>query len=99
MPPTGALYDPAGSLSCWVLGKLKNNDDSVAPFDFDGDGYAQDSDCDDGNAAVHPGALELCNGIDDDCDFKVDAEDEDVDATTWYPDSDEDLYGASSLLR
>jgi hypothetical protein len=25
-------------------------------------------DCDDGNAAVHPGAVELCNGVDDDCD-------------------------------
>jgi Tol biopolymer transport system component len=29
-------------------------------------------DCDDTNAAVHPGALELCNGFDDDCDGVTD---------------------------
>ena len=31
-------------------------------------GYVGNSrDCADGNAAVHPGALDLCNGVDDDC--------------------------------
>ena len=29
-------------------------------------------DCDDGNAAVHPGASEVCNGVDDDCQGGVD---------------------------
>ncbi|MCB9762522.1 MAG: hypothetical protein H6739_22175 [Alphaproteobacteria bacterium] len=28
----------------------------------------QDGDCDDGDAAVHPGALEQCDGVDSDCD-------------------------------
>ena len=41
--------------------------------DNDADGYQDDScggvDCDDGNAAVHPGAAEVCgDGIDQDCD-------------------------------
>ena len=29
-------------------------------------------DCDDASAAVHPGASEVCNGIDDDCDGAID---------------------------
>lgn len=32
-------------------------------------------DCDDGLTGVHPGATEVCNGIDDDCNGKMDVED------------------------
>jgi len=36
-------------------------------------GYViEGGDCDDGNAAVHPGAAESCNGLDDDCDGEAD---------------------------
>ncbi len=40
--------------------------------DFDGDGFAAEDDCDDTDPAVHPGQLEVCNGIDDNCDGTVD---------------------------
>ena len=77
--------------------------------DSDGDGYGDAgevvfacaqptgavddaSDCDDGDAEVHPGADELCDGIDNDCDDETD-EDDAVDASTWYADSDGDGYG------
>jgi len=41
--------------------------------DADGDGVPWCNDCDDGNAAVHPGAPEICgNHIDDNCDGVVD---------------------------
>ncbi|MCK6530058.1 putative metal-binding motif-containing protein [Myxococcota bacterium] len=56
------------------------DDDSAAgepwiPTDGDGDGWIPPEDCDDANAAVHPGATEYCGGLDDDCDGLVDAED------------------------
>ncbi len=51
-------------------------------FDQDLDGYGSpgssscpggvSTDCDDSNTSVHPGAAELCNGVDDDCDALVD---------------------------
>ena len=53
-------------------------------------------DCDDSNADIGPGALEVCNGQDDDCDSLTDDEDDDVDlssAATWYVDADDDGYG------
>lgn len=40
--------------------------------DGDGDGYYASVDCNDQNAAIHPGALEVCNGLDDDCSGQVD---------------------------
>jgi hypothetical protein len=46
--------------------------DSACTGDTDGDGYLPPFDCDNNNAAVHPWAKELCNGIDDDCDGLVD---------------------------
>lgn len=37
------------------------------------DGLVQDhSDCDDGNSAIHPGALELCDGVDNNCNDQID---------------------------
>ena len=53
------------------------------------DGYVSNgADCDDHDAAVHPGAVETCNGVDDDCDGELDGK------TLWIRDSDGDGYGA-----
>ncbi len=47
------------------------------------------TDCDDADATVFPGAVEVCNGVDDNCDGQVD---EALDAT-FYADVDGDGYG------
>lgn len=53
-------------------------------------GYvANDDDCNDALRSVYPGAEEVCNGIDDNCDTAID---EGV-LLTWYLDADKDGYG------
>ncbi|MBN1771330.1 MAG: putative metal-binding motif-containing protein [Deltaproteobacteria bacterium] len=52
-------------------------DDGVCCIDRDGDDYGQGdgclgTDCNDGNPAINPGAEELCDGLDNDCDTGVD---------------------------
>ena len=61
----------------------------AGPIDADGDGYAEDVDCDDTDASINPGATEVCDGVDNNCDGNVD---EGV-TTTYYLDSDGDGYG------
>ena len=42
-------------------------------LDDDGDGFSEcGGDCADGSAAVHPGATEVCNGLDDNCSATTD---------------------------
>ncbi len=53
---------------------------------------ADDTDCDDTDATVSPVATELCDGVDNDCDFDTD-ESGAADATTWYADTDADGFG------
>ncbi|RME24357.1 MAG: hypothetical protein D6798_11420 [Deltaproteobacteria bacterium] len=54
-------------------------------------------DCDDGDAMVHPGADELCNDVDDDCDGDVDGPSA-LDPSTCYLDEDGDGYGRPDVF-
>lgn len=61
--------------------------------DVDGDGFTvADGDCDDGDDGVFPGADEVCDGVDNDCDEATD--EEPVDGIRFYTDADHDGYGA-----
>ena len=54
-------------------------------------GYVVDTtDCEDQQASIHPGAAELCDGLDQDCDG---AADDGLSFVNWYTDSDGDGYG------
>ena len=67
------------------------DDTATEPVDADGDGFTSDQDCDDGDAAIHPDADEVCDGIDNDCDGLID--NDAIDASTWYADGDGDGWG------
>ena len=57
------------------------------------------NDCDDRRQGVRPGATELCNGVDDDCDRLLDDADPGVDltgASIWYFDGDTDGWGGTN---
>ncbi len=60
-------------------------------------GYVSDQqDCDDLDSTINPAALELCDGLDNDCDGLSDDQDPGLDsssATRWYLDADSDGFG------
>jgi cysteine-rich repeat protein len=70
------------------------------PIDRDGDGHAPASlgacgdDCNDGRRDTHPGAVELCDGADNDCDGRID----EGSAPRFYADCDGDGHAAEGAL-
>jgi len=85
-----------------ALGLLLCAQDSCEQ-DNDGDGWTNvDGDCNDTDASIHPGAEELCDGIDNDCDGTRDSGLSGSDATCAAvscaailderPDVDDDFY-------
>lgn len=64
--------------------------------DKDGDHFDDSIDCDDNNAEVNTSALEVCDGIDNNCDGLIDDESASG-ARIWYADLDRDGYGDDGL--
>jgi Putative metal-binding motif len=59
-------------------------------------GWAElDGDCNENNAEIHPGAAEICNGKDDNCDGETD---EGIDLATLYRDADGDGFGTGESV-
>ncbi|MFK8010348.1 MAG: MopE-related protein, partial [Saprospiraceae bacterium] len=61
-------------------------------FDLDKDGFCSDIDCDDTNPAINSGAIEICDGIDNNCNGQID---EGV-MITYFADGDNDGFGDSN---
>ena len=58
---------------------------------------ADDQDCADDDATIHPDANEICDEIDNDCDGDIDDADSSLSgAETWYIDADGDGYGSDA---
>lgn len=62
---------------------------TCSDVDNDGDGYSHcEGDCNDDNRGINPGAEELCDGVDGDCDGEID-EDSDGDGYPLCEDCDD----------
>ena len=77
--------------SCVATDKLSDTSEiqDVSNVDADGDGYTEAEDCDDNDDAIYPEAVEICDGIDNNCDELID---EDV-LSTYFQDEDGDGFG------
>ncbi|MEE2750705.1 MAG: MopE-related protein [Myxococcota bacterium] len=73
--------DGDGWLACDV-------EDDFSP----GEGFHGGSDCDDENDSIHPGADEVCDNQDNNCNDEID-EPTAIDVLQWYTDADGDGYG------
>ena len=73
----------------WVS---EQRNDVRCSVDDDNDGVFYPDDCDDNDASIKPGAPEVCNGKDDDCDQVIDGPNASG-AVDWYPDADGDGFG------
>jgi hypothetical protein len=86
-------YEPGPEWS-QISGDCNNENGLVFPFsDSDNDdALGCIDDCDDTNPNVSPNLVEVCDSIDNDCDFIVD---EGV-QFYYYPDTDNDLFGVAT---
>ncbi len=100
-PPDEPLVDTAEDTgpACHADEDLDGYGDPDAPAPCGGSAVPDATDCDDADASAHPGAAEVCDGADDDCDALVDDADDDlVDGLPFWADADGDGFGGDALV-
>lgn len=81
------MFKPLALLSLLALVACGRND--ASQVDADGDGFVAAEDCRDNDAASFPGAEEICDAVDNDCDGEID----NGVLLNWYIDADADGFG------
>lgn len=64
--------------------------ENIMFIDYDKDGFGTSLDCDDSRPDINPDQLEVCDGVDNDCNGFAD----DIPFYTYYYDRDNDGYGS-----
>jgi hypothetical protein len=85
-PTPATFYRDADGDGYGDPGRPRGTCDGTTPSGY----VAGATDCNDASATVHPGATEVCNGIDDDCDLSID---EGIAAPAGVPDMSEGKTG------
>lgn len=91
----GGIHPPADDIPGRLIGyRIGHSSFAFAEKFFyrdeDEDGYTANIDCDDNNPEIHPGASEICDGLDNDCNLIAD---DAITYYTYYRDNDNDNYG------
>ncbi len=91
----GGIHPPADDIPGRLIGaaigpEAFNYAETFFYNDNDQDGYLNYVDCNDNDAAVNPGAAEICDGLDNDCNGSVD---DGLNISTYFVDADGDGYG------
>jgi hypothetical protein len=88
-----ALAVPLTLVACGEDDKDDGDDGESTDVDSDGDGTVDADDCAPDDAEIYPGATEVCDEVDNNCDGQVD---EGV-TTVFYGDADGDGHGGENL--
>jgi hypothetical protein len=91
----GGIHPPVDDIPGRIIGKEIGVDafhyaESYFYTDADGDGFLSFIDCDDDNPNINPDAIEICDGLDNDCNGLID---DNLTLYAYYLDADNDGFG------